>query len=112
MFHQILRDENPQLDFYALAYAKYSVCYYESFRGCWTTKYTYNVERPDPLYPGGIEPSYVEPTFQYARDIQIILQVILPMQAFSRRYLQSLFGPNYSFTLHTYDNLGHGTSSL
>jgi len=105
MFHQILRDENPQLDFYALAQAKYSVCYYESFRGCWTTKYTYNVERPiryirevlnhpswSPLFNTPGHPDYPS---GHSTNAGLFATVFT-----------SLFGPNYSFTLHTYDNLG------
>jgi len=105
MFHQILRDENPQLDFYALAYAKYSACYYESFRGCWTTKYTYNVERPiryirevlnhpgwNPLFNTPGHPDYPS---GHSTNAGLFAEVF-----------KTLFGENYSFTLHTYDNLG------
>jgi hypothetical protein len=105
MFHQIMRDEDPQLDFYALAYAKYSVCYYESFRGCWTTKYTYNVERPiryirevlnhptwSPLFNTPGHPDYPS---GHSTNAAVFATVF-----------SDLFGPNYSFTLHTYDNLG------
>jgi hypothetical protein len=105
MFHQILRDENPQLDFYALAQAKYGVCYYESFRGCWTTKYTYNVERPiryirevlnhpawNPLFNTPGHPDYPS---GHSTNAGLFAAVF-----------KSLYGANYSFTLHTYDNLG------
>ena len=105
IFHQILRDENPQLDFYALAQAQYAVCYYESFRGCWTTKFTYNVDRPiryirevlnhptwNPLFNTPGHPDYPS---GHSTNAGVLAYV------FSK-----LFGPNYSFTLHTYDNLG------
>ena len=105
MFHQILRDENPQLDFYALAQAKYAIAYYEAFRGCWTTKYTYNVERPiryirevlnhptwSPLFNTPGHPDYPS---GHSTNAGVFATVF-----------NSLFGSNYSFTLHTYDNLG------
>ena len=105
MFHQILRDENPPLDFYAITQAKYSVCYYESFRGCWTTKYTYNVERPiryirevlnhptwNPLFNTPGHPDYPS---GHSTNAGLFATVF-----------ESLYGLNYSFTLHTYDNLG------
>jgi hypothetical protein len=105
MFHQIMRDENPKLDFYAMAQAKFGVCYYEGFRGCWTTKYTYNVERPiryirevlnhpswSPLFNNPGHPDYPS---AHSTNAGLFAEVF-----------ESLFGDNYSFTLHTYDNLG------
>jgi hypothetical protein len=105
MFHQILRDENPQLDFYAMAQAKFGVCYYESFRGCWTTKYQYNVERPiryirevlnhpswNPLFNTPGHPDYPS---GHSTNAGLFATVF-----------ENLLGQNYSFTLHTYDNLG------
>jgi hypothetical protein len=105
IFHQILRDENPPLDFYALAQAQYAVCYYESFRGCWITKFTYNVDRPiryirevlnhptwNPMFNTPGHPDYPS---GHSTNAGVLAYV------FSK-----LFGPDYSFTLHTYDNLG------
>ena len=105
MFYQILRDENPPLDFYALAAAKYGICIYESVRGCWKTKYTYNVERPiryirevlnhptwSPLFNTPGHPEYPS---AHSTNAGVIAEVF-----------SELLGPNYSFTLHTYDNLG------
>ena len=105
MFHQILSDEDPQLDFYALVQALYSICYYESFRGCWTTKYTYNVERPiryirevlnhltwSPLFNTPGHPDYPS---GHSTNAALFATV-----------MKAVFGSNYSFTLHTYDNLG------
>jgi hypothetical protein len=105
IFHQIMRDENPQLDFYAEAQAKYAIAYYEAFRGCWTTKYTYNVERPiryirevlnhpswNPLFNTPGHPDYPSGHSTNAGTLATIFT--------------DVFGDNYSFTLHTYDNLG------
>ena len=43
---QVLEQEQPQLDFTAVAFAKASIAIVDAGIGCWKTKFTYNVERP------------------------------------------------------------------
>jgi hypothetical protein len=43
---QVLEQEQPQLDFTAMAFAKVSIALLDAGIGCWKTKYQYNQERP------------------------------------------------------------------
>jgi hypothetical protein len=105
IFSQIMHNENPQLDFYAIAHAKTGIALAESQIGCWKIKYDLLVDRPiryirdvigdatwSPLLPTPPHPEFPSGHSQTGGALGAVLT--------------SLYGPNYKFTLHTYDNLG------
>ena len=102
---QVLEQENPQLDFTAIVFAKASIAIIDAGIGCWKTKYTYNLERPityirnvlghatwNPLFP---TPNFPEWTSGHAAIAGAVAET-----------LTGLFGNNYHLTNHTYDYLG------
>ena len=105
MFGQIMNVENPQLDFYALAHVKTGIALYESMIGCWKIKYQALVDRPiryirnvlghttwSPVFATPGHPDFPSGHSQNGGAFAAVMTTIL--------------GDNYSFTLHTYDNLG------
>jgi hypothetical protein len=105
MFGQIMNAENPQLDFYALAHVKTGIALYESMIGCWKIKYHVLVDRPiryirnvlghttwNPVFPTPGHPDFPSGHSQNGGAFAAVMTTI--------------FGDNYQFTLHTYDNLG------
>ena len=105
IFSQVMQNENLSLDLYALAHVKTAVSMAESMINCWKIKYTVLLDRPTryirnvlghttwtsfiPLHP---HPDFPSGHSQNAG-------------AFSAA-MTSIFGENYHFTLHTYDNKG------
>ncbi len=102
---QVLEQENPQLDFTAIVFAKASIAIIDAGIGCWKTKYTYNLERPityirnilghttwNPLFP---TPNFPEWTSGHAAIAGAVSET-----------LTGFFGNNYHLTNHTYDYLG------
>ena len=105
MFQQVMNVENPQLDFYALAHAKVGLALYESMISCWKIKYEALVDRPiryirnvlghttwNPVFTTPGHPDYPSGHSQNGGAFAAVMT--------------TLFGDNYQFTLHTYDNLG------
>ncbi len=105
IFSQVMHNENPQLDFYAIAHAKTGIALAESQIGCWKIKYDLLVERPiryirdvmghatwSPVLPTPSHPEFPSGHSQTGGALAAVLT--------------SLYGSNYKFTLHTYDNLG------
>jgi len=105
IFNQVMQQENPQLDFYAVAHAKTGISIAESQIGCWKMKYEMLVDRPvryirqvmghttwSPVLPTPPHPEYPSGHSQTGG-------------AFAAA-MNSLFGTSYSITLRTYDNLG------
>jgi len=105
IFSQIMHIEDPQLDFYALAQVETAISMAESQINCWKIKYTVLLDRPiryirnvlghttwTPLIPTHPHPDFPSGHSQNAG-------------AFAAA-MTSLFGDNYQFTLHTYDNIG------
>ena len=105
MFNQVMNVENPQLDFYALAHVKGGIALYESMIACWKIKYTALVDRPiryirnvlghstwNPVFPTPGHPDFPSGHSQNGGAFAAVMSAI--------------FGNNYQFTLHTYDNLG------
>ncbi len=105
IFSQVMHNENPQLDFYAIAHAKTGMALAESQIGCWKKKYELIVDRPiryirnvmghatwSPVLPTPPHPEFPSGHSQTGGALAAVLT--------------SLYGPNYKFTLHTYDNLG------
>lgn len=104
-FSQIMHVENPQLDSYALAQAKVSIAFAEAMINCWKIKYTVLQDRPtryirdvlghsswNPLLATPPHPEFPSAHSQMAGAVAYVMT--------------TLFGDNYEFTLHTYDNLG------
>jgi hypothetical protein len=105
IFSQVMHTENPTLDFYALAHAKTGIALASAQIGCWQIKYNLLVERP----------------IRYIRDIlgHPSWNTLIPTHphpefpsghsqtggAFAAA-MTNIFGPDYHFTLHTYDNQG------
>jgi len=105
MFNQVMHQENPQLDFYALAHVKAGIALYESMINCWKIKYEVLVDRPiryirtvlnhpnwNPLFTTPGHPDFPSGHSQNGGAFAAVMT--------------SIFGDNYQFTLHTYDNLG------
>jgi len=104
-FNQVMHNENPTLDFYALAHAKVGISLASSQIGCWQIKYNLLVERPiryirnvlghstwTPLIPTHPHPEFPSGHSQTGG-------------AFATA-MTNVFGQDYHFTLHTYDNQG------
>jgi len=104
-FNQVMHNENPTLDFYALAHAKVGISLASSQIGCWQIKYNLLVERPiryirnvlghstwTPLIPTHPHPEFPSGHSQTGG-------------AFAAA-MTNVFGQDYHFTLHTYDNQG------
>lgn len=105
IFNQVMKTENPSLDFYAVAQAKTGIALAESQIGCWKVKYDLLVERPiryirnvlghtswNPVLPTPPHPDFPSGHSQTGGALA--------------KVLTSLFGEQYAITLHTYDNLG------
>jgi hypothetical protein len=105
IFSQVLHQEDPQLDFFALAQAQTGISLAESQIGCWKIKYQLLVERPI---------RYIRDVLGHATWNPVI--TTHPHPEFPSGHAQtggafaavmtSLLGSSYQFTLHTYDNLG------
>lgn len=105
IFSQVMNTEKPQLDFYALAHAKTGIALAESMIDCWKIKYQVLLDRPvryirnvlghatwSPLLPTPGHPDFPSGHSQNGGAFAAVFT--------------NLFGDNYQFTLHTYDNLG------
>ena len=105
IFSEVMHVENPRLDFFAEAQAKTGIAMAESMINCWKIKYQVLLDRPiryirnvlnhpgwSPLIPTHPHPDFPSGHSQNAG-------------AFAAT-LTSLFGINYKFSIHTYDNIG------
>ena len=102
---QVLQQENTKLDISALTYAKAGIALVDGGIGCWTAKYTYNLERPI---------TYIRNIMGYSTWNPLIVTPNFPEYpsghstaggAFAET-LTGLFGDNYELTNHSYDYLG------
>lgn len=102
---QVLEQEECKLDSAALAYAKTGITLVDGGVGCWTAKYTYNVERPITYIRNILghttwTPLIVTPNFpEYTSGHSTASGGVAEM-------LTGLFGDNYHLTNHSYDYLG------
>lgn len=105
IFNQVMNDENPQLDFYALAHAKVAIAMAESQIDCWKKKYDILTDRPT---------RYIRNVMGHTGWTSLLSMPNHPDfpsghsqtgGAFAA-IMTSLFGDNYFVTLRTYDNLG------
>jgi len=102
---QVLQKENCKLDSSALAYAKAGIALVDGGIGCWTAKYTYNLERPI---------TYIRNIMGYSTWNPLIVTPNFPEYPSGHstaggaiaETLTGLFGDNYQFTNHSYDYLG------
>jgi PAP2 superfamily len=105
IFDQVMQLENPQLDFFALAQAQAGLALYESMINCWKIKYEVLLDRPiryirnvlghttwNPVFTTPGHPDFPSGHSQNGGAFALVMTQLL--------------GDNYSFTLHTYDNLG------
>ena len=105
ILRQVLQQEQPQLDFTAIAFAKASIAIIEAGIGCWKAKYTYNLERPityirNILGYNTWNALFGTPNFpEYPSGHSTIGGAIAET-------LTGLFGDNYQLTNHSYDYLG------
>jgi membrane-associated phospholipid phosphatase len=105
MFAQVMNAENPQLDFYALAHAKVGIALYESMINCWKIKYEVLVDRPIRYIRNVLGHSTWSPVFNTPGHPDFPSGHSQNGGAFAA-VMTTIFGDNYQFTLHTYDNLG------
>ena len=105
IFNQVMNKEDLSLDKYAVAHARTGIAIAESQIGCWKLKYSVRVDRPiryirnvmghtawNPLLSTPPHPEFPSGHSQTGGALAAVMT--------------SLFGDNYSITLHTYDNLG------
>jgi hypothetical protein len=108
---QILEQEQPQLDFTAVAFSMASIAIVDAGIGVYKIKYQYNQERPikyirevlgHPLW----NPLFGTPNFpDFPSGHGAIAGVFT-------KILTALFGNDYHFTNHTYDYLGMAPRSF
>ena len=102
---QVLEKEQVNLDRSALAYAKVGIGIVDGGIGCWTAKYTYNLERPI---------TYIRNIMGYSTWNALFATPNFPEYPSGHstaggvvaETLTGLFGDNYQFTNHSYDYLG------
>ena len=105
IFDQVMQLENHQLDFFALAQAQAGLALYESMINCWKIKYQVLLDRPiryirnvlghttwNPVFTTPGHPDFPSGHSQNGGAFALVMTKLL--------------GDNYSFTIHTYDNLG------
>jgi hypothetical protein len=107
----VLQQEQPQLDFTAIAFAKASIAIIDAGIGCWKTKYQYNQERPITYIRGVLGHSAWSPLFGTPNFPDFPSGHSAIAGAFTE-ILTGLLGGNYHFTNHSYDFLGMAPRSF
>ena len=110
ILRQVLQQEQPQLDFTAMAFAKATIAIVDAGIGCFKIKYQYNQQRPITYIRGvlghtlwnSLFPAPNFPDFPSAHSVAA--------GSFSG-VMTDLFGANYHFTDHSYDYLGMSPQS-
>ena len=105
VFSEIMHNENPQLDFYAVAQVKTAIALAESQIGCWKIKYEAVVDRPIRYIRNVLGHTGWNPVLATPPHPDFPSGHSQTGGAFEKVFT-SIFGENYEFTLHTYDNLG------
>ena len=105
IFHQVMQQETPSLDLYALAHAKTGIAIAESQIGCWKMKYEMVVDRPVRYIRQVLGHSSWSPLLSTPPHPEYPSGHSQTGGAFATA-MSSLFGSNYNITLRTYDNLG------
>ncbi|HEX6846065.1 MAG TPA: vanadium-dependent haloperoxidase [Chitinophagaceae bacterium] len=104
-FLEIMQTENPKLDFYALANVRVGITMAESQINCWKLKYQLLQDRPIRYIRNVLGHTTWSPVFGTPAFPDYPSGHSQTAGAFSTA-MTSLFGDNYSFTIHTYDYLG------
>ena len=105
ILRQVIQRENIPLDKAALAYALTGIALNDAWISSWKTRYTYNLLRPI---------TYIQTVMGHKEWTPTIATPPHPeypgghatMSASVAEVLTELFGNNYSFTDHTYDQFG------
>jgi hypothetical protein len=105
ILRQVLQQENPQLDFTAMAFAKVSIGIVDAGIGCWKIKYQYNQERPITYIRGVLGYSTWNSLFP-APNFPDFTSAHSAIAGVFSAILTDLLGNNYHFTDHSYDYLG------
>ncbi len=111
IFKQVLVQEQPRLDFTAMAFAKLSIALIDAGIGCWKVKYQYNQERPI---------KYIREVLGYPSWNALFGTPGFPdfpsghstLAGTFEEVLSDLFGDHYQFTNHSYDFLGMAPRSF
>ena len=102
---QILKKENPKLDFTAIVLAKTGIACVDAGIGCWKTKFKYNQQRPIKY----IREILGHPEWNTLFDTPPFPDFPSGHSTIAGAFgevLKSFFGNNYHFTDHSYDYLG------
>lgn len=105
IFNEIMHIENRSLDFYAVAHAKTGIAMAEAQIACWKMKYALLVDRPI---------KYIREVLNHPTWTPVLGTPPHPdypsghsqTGAAFAEVFSSLFGEQYHFTIHTYDDLG------
>jgi hypothetical protein len=103
ILNQLIKEQNLSLDRAAEAYAKLGVAVADSFIGCWSAKYDYNLLRPITYIQMVIDEAWQPllttppfPEYPSGHSVQSAAAAVV---------LTNLFGDDFAFTDHTHD--GH-----
>jgi hypothetical protein len=105
ILRQVLVNQNAKLDVAALSYAKGGIYINDANISSFKTKYTYNLERPityirtvlkHPTW-NALFATHVHPDYSSEHSVQSAAIAVA---------LSSIFGDNYHFTDHQFDNIG------
>lgn len=111
IFKQVLADDNPSLIKAADAYLRLGISMHDAAVDCWKAKYTYHLLRPV---------TYIRKHMGFSTWTPFISTPPHPeysaahatLSAAAAYALESVFGPTYAFTDHTYDALGMSPRSF
>jgi hypothetical protein len=105
IFGQLMAKENPTLDYYAMAQALTGIALSDANIGCWKIKYALTVDRPIKYIREVLGHPGWNPVISTPGHPDFPSGHSQNGGAFAAVFTK-LFGPAYSLTLHTYDNLG------
>jgi hypothetical protein len=105
ILRQVLINENSKLDIAALAYAKGGIYISDATISTFKTKYTYNVQRPITYIRSVLDHPSWNPLFATPAHPDYSSAHVTQSSAIAAAF-SSVFGNNYQFTDHTFDNLG------
>lgn len=107
---QVLNTAKPSLDIAAIAYAKTGIAFHDAVILCFTQKYSTNLLRPITYIRNVMGYTSWLPVFNTPGHPEFPAAHAVNSAAVAKM-LSDVFGSTYSFTLHTYDNLGFAPRS-